>query len=213
MLRATILTGAFLALVVPQGELQAQLGFAPAPGDEVATIAVLGGALSPRTTFDDGSTFATGAGAGMSLTGWANGLLGFRATLFRSTHDGQNESDPLSAIAVNDPIVWTGTAEVVLRRTMGKWFPYVSGGVAGKSYTWASRHVGDVTSGWTAAGGIEVRPNILGRIGLIAELRNTYSQFNLFGHGKHYNFFTDSEYGEHFNVDEMGAMIGASITF
>src|SRR5688572_19459797 len=98
MLRATILAGGFLALVASRGELQAQLGYAPAPGDEVATIAVLGGALSPLTTFDDGSTFATGAAAGMSVAGWASDLLGFRVTLVRSTHDGQNENDPESAI-------------------------------------------------------------------------------------------------------------------
>lgn len=223
MIRQTVLTGAILVgLAFPRGDLRAQFGAAPLAGDETITFALLGGMVSPQTTFLDGPSGTEGtkwessSALGVSVAGWGFRHIGFKATLIHSQHDGVNADFPLAALVVNAPSVWSITTDVVVRLPMesgfGSWFPYVSIGGAGKSYSWASRKFGNVAAGWSAAGGLEVRPTALGRVGFVAEIRNTNTQFHYFGHGKHYNFFTHQTWGEPFNLVDCVFTAGATIT-
>jgi hypothetical protein len=143
--------------------------------------------LRPLSTFHDDtygeSSFASGAAVGVSvLTFPLQGRLGFGAQLYRSRTDGQNEQNEFAPLAMNDPVQWVFTADVVLRQVMDFGYPYIAGGVGLKQYNWAtSRHKEDRFFVWNLAAGFEYRAQALGPFGLNAELRHYRSSFIGFG--------------------------------
>jgi hypothetical protein len=168
-------------------EASAQLRPAPRPGNDWGTARVGLGVLAPLSTFHDDtfgeSRFESGAAVGVSVLSFPfQGRLGFGAQLYRSRTDGTNAQHELAPLAVNDPVQWVFTADVVLRHMMGSGYPYVAGGAGLKQYNWAtSRHKEDRFFVWNVAAGFDYRAQALGPFGLNAELRHYRSSFVGFG--------------------------------
>lgn len=178
---------ALLAAIFWATQASAQFRPAPVPGDDWGTARIHFGLFSPLSTFHDDtygeSSFKSGAAIGASVMTFPfQGRLGFGAQLYRSRTDGHNAEHELAPIAVNDPVQWVFTGDVVLRQPMDFGFPYVAGGVGLKQYNWAtSRHREDRFFVWNAAAGLEYRAQALGPFGLTAELRYYRSSFIGFG--------------------------------
>jgi hypothetical protein len=178
---------ALLAALTCTLEASAQFRPAPLPGNDWGTARINVGLFRPLSTFHDDtygeSRFESGAAIGASVLAFPwQGRLGFGAQLFRSRTDGSNEQHEFAPLAVNDPVQWVFTADVVLRQVMDAGYPYVSAGAGLKQYNWAtSRHREDRFFVWNLAAGYELRANALGSFGLNAELRYYRSSFIGFG--------------------------------
>jgi hypothetical protein len=178
---------ALLAGISWTSESSAQIRSAPRPGDDWGTMRVHAGVFAPLSTFHDEtfgeSRFESGAALGISVMTFPwQGRLGFGAQLYRSHTDGSNEQFEFAPLAVNDPVQWLFTADVVLRHVMDSGYPYLSGGAGLKQYNWAtSRHKEDRFFVWNVAVGYEYRVGALGPLGLGAELRYFRSSFVGFG--------------------------------
>jgi hypothetical protein len=180
-------------LLLPVRGAEAQLWTTGQPGDDVGSIAVLFGQLSPNSTFsEDGSGFESGTVIGASGTGWLFRRLGVRAHFLRGETEGNHGNTncevapPCAAVSYQKPTVWAYGLEGVARLPMGSesftWFPYISVGGAGKSYRWSFGQVeGNTSWGMTAAAGIELRPGATSGLGLVAEFRNYRTPFDYFG--------------------------------
>jgi hypothetical protein len=183
--------------------LSAQLGWeAGMPGNDIGSVSLNAGVLSPTTEFTgDRSSFDQGTALGASLTYWPARHLGLRTHVLRGRTPG-NHGDlapcpptPCSAIGYQQPIVWHYALEAGVRRPMGgaglAWFPFASAGVTGKSYRWSVDvpRVGYTAPGWTAAGGIEVRSRATGPLGFIAEARTYRTRFQTLGKSQDHSDF------------------------
>jgi len=172
--------------------LSAQLPSGPAPGNEIASVDVKLGMLSPQTTFTDESfgesSFDNGLAVGFSAAAWPllDRRVGIKGQVVRSKTEGTNSISEFAPIAINDPTVYLYTLEVAIRHPMEmgslSGFPYLSLGYGGKHYTWAvSQHREDKFIAWTGAAGYELRLTAMGAFGLTAELRGYQSNFRAFG--------------------------------
>ena len=182
------------AMLLMAQPLSAQLWEAGLPGEDVGSLAVNFGVVSPATEFpDDGSSFEQGSAFGAALTYWPFDHVGLRAHVLRGKTPGDHGDlspcppAPCSSVGYENPVVWFYALEAAVRRPMGDdgfaWFPYASTGVTGKSYRWEidRPRVGYTDIGWTAAGGIEVRTSATGPFGFVAEVRTYQTQFNTLG--------------------------------
>jgi len=164
------------------------------PGDDIGSVAVMFGVLAPSTSFsDDGSSFEQGTALGLALNYWPFERLGLRTHVLRAKTPGDHGDlapcppTPCSAIGYQEPVVWDYALEAAVRLPMGggglNWFPYLSAGVAGKSYRWSVDvpRVGYTGGGFTAAGGVEVRTASMGPFGFIAEARTYQTKFQTLG--------------------------------
>ncbi|MQA89480.1 MAG: outer membrane beta-barrel protein [Gemmatimonas sp.] len=189
-----VFAGAAAALILAVQPLSGQLWEAGLPGDDIGSLAVNFGVLSPTTEFpDDGSSFDQGTGFGMALTYWPSDHFGLRTHVMRGETPGNHGNlapcppTPCSAVGYQEPVVWHYSAEAAVRRPMGgagfAWFPYASAGVTGKSYRWSidRPRVGYTGGGWTAAGGIEARTGATGPLGFMAEVRTYQTRFQTLG--------------------------------
>jgi len=167
----------------PASRLEAQ---APAVGSDFGSARINVGMLAPTSTFTDPmfgeSSFASGAALGASVLVFPwQGRWGIGANLIRSTTEGEAESE-FAPMALNDPTQFLFTVDVAARQMYDSWFGYVAGGAGMKQYNWAaSRHSEDRFFLWNVAAGVELRPAILGRFGLAAEVRSYHSKLIAFG--------------------------------
>jgi hypothetical protein len=192
MTKGAFLTAAAAVLLAVQ-PLSAQLWEAGLPGDDIGSVALIVGVVSPTTEFaDDGSSFTQGTAFGAAITYWPFDHMGVRGHVLRGKTPGDHGNlacnpTPCSAVGYEEPVVWLYAAEAAFRRPMGgtgfAWFPYVSAGVVGKSYRWQYDRpkVGYTDIGWTAGGGIEVRTDATGPFGFVVEVRTYSTQFNTLG--------------------------------
>jgi len=181
---------AMLLVIHPGSELNGQLlRDAPLPGQDFGSARLHLGMLAPLTTFTDDmygeSSFESGFAVGASVLVWPfQGRLGLGANLMRSSTEGTNSQYEFAPIALNDPVQWLFTGDVVVRHLMDNFsgFPYVSAGVGLKQYNWAvSIHSEDRFFLWNLAAGLELRPSALGPFALSAEVRSYHSKFIGFG--------------------------------
>jgi hypothetical protein len=179
---------ALLAIIISPPQASAQLlRPAPVPGNDWGSARFNLGLFAPLSTFTDPtygeSSFKSGAAVGASVVTFPwQGRLGFGAQLYRSRTDGHNDQYEFAPLAVNDPVQWIFTGDVVVRQPMDFGYPYLAGGIGLKQYNWAaSRHKEDRFFVWNAAAGLEYRAQVLGPFGLNAELRFYRSSFIGFG--------------------------------
>ena len=174
---------AWFMVVGSTSNLSAQLWEAGAPGDDVASVALSVGMVSPRTTLPDGSSFENGIALGLAGTWWGHRYFGLRAAVLRSETNGVHGAE-LSGVGFQDPTIWLVDADVLLRLPFDggrfTWFPYVAAGVGLKSYRWTITNTrrGDTSLGdviWAA--GLEFRPGGNGWYGLKLEAKNHNSQY------------------------------------
>lgn len=176
-----------LAIGVTALPLSGQFRDAPSPGQDWGTARIHFGLFSPLSTLEDDtfgrSSFDRGTALGVSVMTFPfQGRLGFGAQLFRSRTDGQNEQYEFAPIAVNDPVQWVFTSDVVLRHLMDRGYPYLAVGAGLKQYNWAvSRHKEDRFFAWNVAAGLEYRAPFLRSFGVAAEVRSLHSKFIGFG--------------------------------
>ncbi|MEX2570736.1 MAG: hypothetical protein WD737_05475 [Gemmatimonadota bacterium] len=165
-------------------ELRAQVAI----GDDWGSAGARIGYFAPISTFEDrqfggensfGNAFAIGATA--SVWPMFDHRVGFRAEIVRSATDGKNSQTEFAPIALNDPVQWLYSLELLARQPMGTIAPYVGVGAGFKQYNWAvSLHDEDRSFLWSVAGGLEVRPGV-GPFGLTVDLRSYQSKFQGFG--------------------------------
>jgi hypothetical protein len=190
------------ALILAAQPLSAQLWQAGLPGDDVGSLALNLGVLSPATEFaDDGSSFDQGTAFGVGFTYWPFDHVGLRTHVLRGETPGNHGNlspcppNPCSAVGHQQPVVWHYALEGAVRLPMGgaglAWFPFASAGVTGKSYRWSidRPRVGYTAPGWTAAGGIEVRTRATGPFGLLAEVRTYQTSFETLGKSEGHSDF------------------------
>src|SRR5690606_3043893 len=133
--------------------------------------------LQPSTTYDDGSTFASGIGSGIAATVWPHRYVGVRSVVIRSRTEGE-QGDQFSPLQFQNPVVWLYDVELALRYPFVGAIglsPYVSGGFGGKTFRWNPswpEQTSLTVKALTGAAGLELRPSG-GRsaLGMIAEVR------------------------------------------
>jgi opacity protein-like surface antigen len=164
------------------GNLSAQPWDAGLPGDDVFSLGLRLGAVSPSTTLPDGSKFSGGIGGALSATFWANQYAGLRANYeFGKTEGNDLELAPASH---ENPTVSFFGGELDLRYPVLteslSLFPYVGAGAGGKMYDWSEDSTGidrDLTFAWNLTGGVEVRPLSSPWIGVALEAKRYSSSY------------------------------------
>jgi opacity protein-like surface antigen len=175
-----------------------QLWEAAPVGEEYVSVALVGGVVSPGTTYADGSSLSSGTALGLRSTYWFKRYFGVGAGVTRSTNDADvgGATAGFSALVGQDPTVYLWGVHATLRYPMEMgglaWFPYLSGGPTAKAYHWAGfeplngglfgRPYGgsrNTSFGWSYGGGAEVR--LSGMFGVTVDLRRNQSDFDWFG--------------------------------
>jgi hypothetical protein len=175
-----------------------QLWEAAPAGEEYASFAIVGGVMSPGTTYSDGSTLSQGAALGIRGTYWAHRYFGIGLGVTRSKTGADVDGATLgfSPLVDQDPTVWLWGVHASLRYPLEMgglgWFPYITGGPSLKAYHWAryeplngglfGRAYGgsrNSSFGWSYGGGVEVR--LSGMFGVTADIRKNQSDFDWFG--------------------------------
>lgn len=188
MKRVLIAVAVTLVLGAGSGaELTAQPWQAGLPGNDIASLALQLGALSPASTLPDGGGFNGGFAGGITGTYWASSLVGLRGNFLQSSTSGNRAAG--SRAGLEDPSVRFFGGDLALRYPMSAssmaWFPFVALGGGAKVYDWSIDSTGfdtDLTFAWNAGGGIEVRPASTPWIGLVAEARRYTSKYKWHAH-------------------------------
>ena len=125
---------------------------------------------------------------GASVVYWPLSFMGLKTHVSRGKMEGQQgEGVPFSPNGAQQPTVWLYGLEAVFRLPMGSesfgWFPYVSGGLAGKTYRWSidRPYVSTSRAGFSVAGGVELRPGGFAPLGLILEGRMLQHPYDFLG--------------------------------
>jgi opacity protein-like surface antigen len=191
MRKNSLFAGAVLvSAMVLATDLSAQFWEAGRPGQDVATLAILGGAISPTTTLPDGSSHSSGAAVGIAGTWWFHRFAGVRGSFTYTQVEGQAEpSMPFSAAATQDPTIWLYGIDLTLRYPVVAdgyaVSPYLMAGPGGKSYRWSIENprIGDSGFAWSYGGGVDVRPTRSGSLGIVLEVENHRSRYMWHGLG------------------------------
>jgi hypothetical protein len=183
-LACTFTIAAFAALLTTAEASAQQIGTAHA-GSDVFSIHLHGGGYFSGSTFGtDGSRFDDTGALGLTATFWAMPNVGLRANGMWYNPDvapGPEEA----LLAGENPDVFQYSADVLLRMpmTIGEnlsWYPYVLGGIGGKTYDFDTR--GDATDfAGNVGAGLELRFGMDGRWGVFTEVRDFISNFDRFG--------------------------------
>jgi hypothetical protein len=172
------------ALVAALGATSAEaqvLGPAEGAGNDMLTLNLFGGGYSPASSLTAGSEFRNSGTVGVAATLWVHPLVGVRANgLFARTDASQGVPEGLKD---EKPNVWAYSGDLVLRLPFSTangrdtWFPYLLGGLGGKTYDFDQAGTETDFAGNVGAG-IEYR---IGRWGVQAEVRDIISTFDRFG--------------------------------
>ena len=196
--------GAVLALS-SGGALSAQPWQAGLPGDDLLSIGIRLGALSPTTTLPDGSKFSGGLGGAISATYWPFDHVGARATYELGKTEGNHLQ--LAPASLENPTVSFFGGEVDLRLPMRAssiaWFPYVGVGAGGKMYDWSEDSTGidrDLTFAWNLTGGLDIRPVSAPWVGVVLEAKRYSSKYKW-----HSNFWDEP------NVNDLFFSVGVTL--
>ena len=173
--------GALLALG-PARELAAQPWEAGLPGDDVVSLALRVGAISPTTTLTDGTKFGGGIAGGASFTYWPTTHLGLRLNYELAKTEG-NKLDEAAA-SQEDPTVSFFGSEINLRYPVETGSlvlsPYGGGGIGAKMYDWSLDSTGidsDLVFAWNMTGGLDIRPVQSPWIGVVLEAKRHSSKY------------------------------------
>jgi hypothetical protein len=168
------------ALGAPAAEAQT-FGPRQGAGNEILTLNLYGGGYSPTSSLTAGSDFRRSGTIGATATLWMHQYAGVRANgLFARTDASQGVPE---ALAGEQPSVWAYSGDLVLRLPVSTgngrdtWFPYLVGGLGGKTYDFDNSSTQTDFAGNFGAG-LEYR---LGRWGIQAEVRDIVSTFERFG--------------------------------
>lgn len=184
MKRYIIAAGAVALLALaPARELAAQPWEAGLPGDDVVSLALRLGGVSPSTTLTDNAEFGGGLAGGASFTYWATRNLGIRLNYELAKTEGNRIET--STASQEDPTVSFYGGEVNLRFPLGTGgsvvlSPYAGGGAGIKQYDWSLDSTGidrDLVFAWNMTGGVELRPASSPWVGLVLEAKRYSSKY------------------------------------
>jgi opacity protein-like surface antigen len=183
MKRYIIAAAAAVALAsAPVRELAAQPWDAGLPGDDVVSLALRLGGVSPTTTLPDNAKFSGGIAGGASFTYWATRNLGIRLNYELAKTEGNDITT--STASQEDPTVSFYGGEVNLRypaRTGSLVLsPYAGGGAGVKQYDWSLDSTGidrDLVFAWNLTGGLDVRSVGTPWAGLVLEAKRYSSKY------------------------------------
>lgn len=176
---AAFVTAGTLAAAALHAQTPAPLGGA---GNDIVTINAYGGGFSPATDLTtSNSRFRNSGTVGGTVTLWAHPNVGIRGNLlYARTDAGSGAPD---ALAGERPNVWAYSGDLVLRMPFAArngrdtWFPYVVGGLGGKTYEFDTLDTETDFAGSFGAG-LEYR---FGPWGVHAEVRDIVTSFDRFG--------------------------------
>lgn len=177
---SALVVAAFLA--VPTAELTGQVMQRESqPGMDVFSINVNGGGFFPLSTLGGDNEFDDAGSVGGALTYWFHNNAGVRANfLWASTDFVGLEDSPLQG---EDPDVYHYSGDVLLRlplpgpEVVDSWFPYIVGGIGGKTYDFQTLTTDtDVTGNFGV--GVEFRFGEMSRWGINTEVRDFVSNFD-----------------------------------
>jgi len=154
-------------------------------GEDLGSVGIQLGMMSPTTTFSDGSSFDSGIAVGLSGSLWPTRYVGARTRIVRSQHSGQH-GEVFSPVGAEDPTIWLYNLELAVRYPMQAnsfgWFPYVGLGMGGKAFQFSTGRRGANAWGRVMSGGVELRPaNSSGFLGIsgvdigVQQYKNTYA--------------------------------------
>jgi hypothetical protein len=97
-----------------------QLWEAAPVGEEYVSVALVGGVVSPGTTYADGSSLSSGTALGLRSTYWFKRYFGVGAGVTRSTNDADvgGATAGFSALVGQDPTVYLWGVHATLRYPM-----------------------------------------------------------------------------------------------
>jgi hypothetical protein len=178
---AVLLTAGVLGTTTVQAQSAAPGG---AAGSEILTIGAYGGGFSPAADLTSNSGFGNSGTGGGTLTLWVHPNVGVRGNvLFARTEIGSGAPEGLTG---EKPNIWAYSGDLVLRLPFDvlngrdSWFPYLAGGIGGKTY--AFDNLNDETDfAGNFGAGVEYR---LARWGVQAEVRDIVTSFERFGVNK-----------------------------
>ncbi len=173
--------GAVLALS-PGKELAAQPWQAGLPGDDVVSLVIRAGAVSPTTTLTDNTKFSGGFAGGASFTYWPIRNLGLRLNYEMAKTEGNKL--PTAAASQEDPTVSFMGGELNFRYPLGTGSmvvsPYAGGGAGIKQYDWSLDSTGisrDLVFAWNLTGGLDIRPISAPWVGVVLEAKRYASKY------------------------------------
>ena len=187
--------GAFLLFLAHtptdlSGQLFGSLGGAE-PGDDVVSVGVIFGQMSPQTRFRDGGGFDTASLLGGTLNFWFHRHMGVQVNALSTDHGTLGASDGRSSIVSGrDPRIWTIQGDFVVRLPLAAGgltvSPYGAAGGGWKSYKWVFDPQGGpdargFDTAWSLAFGVEARFGAESRFGLRGEFRDLRTSFARFG--------------------------------
>jgi hypothetical protein len=193
VLAATVF--AFLcSFAQPAAQLSAQifsgLGVAE-PGNDVLSLGVIYGTMTPKTRFRDGGGFDNGSLIGGSAAFWLNRYMGLQFSVAFSKHGTLNATDGgVSVVSGRDPSIQTYQGDLLGRYPLPAGAvtvsPYVGIGGGWKYFNWKWDSVGGRNSrgmdgAWSYVGGLEARFGAQKRFGLRGEYRDLRSSFARLG--------------------------------
>lgn len=171
----------FLLAVIAAAGATPVVAQAHGPAADRLTIGLYGGGYTPASTLMPGVEFENSGTVGGTLTLWLHPLLGVRGNVLYARTN-VSLGGPAS-LAGEDPNVWAYSGDLLLRHPKpigtghGMWFPYLVGGLGGKTYDFdQQRRETDLAGNYGA--GVEFRN---GRWGVQAEVRDIVSNFDRLG--------------------------------
>lgn len=182
MLHARLISSVLLVLGAAAAQADAQMvGPQGAAGADAVTVGLYSGGFSPSSTLPGDVSFRSSATVGGNAVLWVHPLIGARATaLYARARASSSAEEPLAGERAH---IFAYGGDLVLRlpRSVGNdrdsWFPYLVGGVGGKSYNFAESGSGTDLAG-TVGAGIEYR---FRRWGIQTEVRDLISRFDRLG--------------------------------
>ncbi|MBI4539181.1 MAG: outer membrane beta-barrel protein [Gemmatimonadetes bacterium] len=149
---------------------------------EIVSILGYGGGFTPANELAGPAEFSTSGTVGGAVTVWFGPYVGIRGNGLYTQSDVDGASSGL-ALRGEEPNVWIYSGDVLLRLplTAGQsswWYPYVVGGLGGKTYDF-DRLDTETDFAGNFGGGIEFRVNRYW--GIQAEARDFVSSFDRLG--------------------------------
>ncbi len=167
-----------------QQQIQERFGGDAHPGADVLSLNLYGGGFFSASSFAGGAQFEDTGTFGAAATFWATQNLGVRGNVLWYSH-ALTPGDEDIALIGEDPDVFHYSGDVVLRMPMPamenvSWFPYILGGIGGKTYDFDT--LGTETDFAGNVGlGLEARFGDEGRWGIHTEVRDFISNFDVAG--------------------------------
>ena len=168
--------------VSAQQQVAQRFGGDSHPGMDVISFSVHGGGFFSASSFAGGARFEDTGAFGASATFWAHSNLGIRGNFLWYQPNVLVGTEEL-AIVGEDPDVFHYSGDLVLRMPVPggdnmSWFPYLLGGVGGKTYDFSTLESETDLTGNVGLG-LELRFGQDGRWGVHTEVRDYISNLTV----------------------------------